>query len=188
MNYIYIQKIILSHYKDVRYANFAQQRKAIKFLPVKDFKVENPDDEIFFNKIRLFQTPKGISNYFDNKSFNPNTNNNIKKIIDKGLFHNPFDDYLGNFALRKDGENYTVLYNVGGKYKTCFTLQNEEYGRLIYNRRTCECDTGRRIFQTIIVNFLQSDKLLAQNGYLKEKLFYQKIPDHEYKNLRQLYL
>ena len=71
MNYIYIQKIILSHYKDVRYANFAEQRKAIKFLPVKDFKVENPDDKIFFNEIRLFQTPKCISNYFDNKALTP---------------------------------------------------------------------------------------------------------------------
>lgn len=45
---LFVQKIVIEYKKDVRYSNYAQIRKNLKFYPVK-FAVNNISEDILFN-------------------------------------------------------------------------------------------------------------------------------------------
>ena len=56
---LFVQEIALQYTKTVRYGNFANARRAVKFFPV-EFDKADISDEILFNKVELYQEPDGI--------------------------------------------------------------------------------------------------------------------------------
>ncbi len=52
---LFVQEIALQYTKTVRYGNFANARRAVKFFPV-EFDKADISDEILFNKVTRYFT------------------------------------------------------------------------------------------------------------------------------------
>lgn len=52
---LYVQEIALQYTKAVRYGNYANARRAIRFFPV-EFEKSDISDEILFNRVSLYQS------------------------------------------------------------------------------------------------------------------------------------
>lgn len=172
---LFVQHISLTYCKNVRYANYANVRNSIKFAPVKIKKFS--DCEVIFNRIMLFQDTDGLYESF----------NKIRQYSDNVLYNprcytSPFDNRI---AIKKSGDGiYEIMYRDGkskGYFKIPFALKNGEYGRIIYNDRYVEFDTGKWYYEIHIINFINCDK-----SKFREKIFFRKNPDYEYKNMQYL--
>ena len=64
---------------------------------------------------------------------------------------------------------------------TAFRLKDGDYGRIIYNNRYIDGDTGKWIYARHVYNFINCNK-----AAYREKMFYRKDPDHEYTNMLSL--
>ena len=64
---------------------------------------------------------------------------------------------------------------------TAFRLSDGDYGRIIYNNRYIDGDTGKWIHARHIYNIISCNK-----AAYREKMFYRKKPDYEYTNMLSL--
>ena len=64
--------------------------------------------------------------------------------------------------------------------ETAFNLKPDEYGRIIYNARQVTMDE-QWCYILYVVNFINCDK-----SKYREKMFFRKVPDYEYKNMQYL--
>lgn len=211
---LFVQYLTLTYQKDMRYANYAQIRNSFKFLQIRpepmDFYPKEINKDIIFNcevlyqKVSLLQKKDGIKKYRERfKKFNDeiftagsrDTIENYSKFIDHIRMFKEGDIYKIMFcndnyfwmSLKRRGHNetyndkkspfsYTDVIN-----ETAFKLKPNEYGRIIYNDRIVDHDTGKWYYQLNICNFISCDK-----SDFREKMFFKKVPDYEYKNMQYL--
>ena len=171
---LFVQCITLRYMKDVRYANYADQRKSIKFWKLPDVKPK--ENEIIFSKVFLYQTTDKINCFcnslrsFGNGSFYGN-----------GVNNTPFSNRL---AIVKDGDSFKIKYcgmHGNGFYSTKIILQPNEYGRVMFNERGGYDYTGIWYYDLIIYNFVN-----ASYSSFNNKIFFKKKPDHEFTDMQYL--
>ncbi len=126
---LFVQEIDLVYTKAVRYGNFANARKAVKFLPV-EFDKSDISDEILFHKVGLYQSPDGMER-----------RSKTKILGENALFTGKFaPDHFGERIFVKRAENgYEILYTdkkQRGWIKSKFTLTEGKSGRIVYNDRS----------------------------------------------------
>ena len=155
---LFIQDITLSYTKNERYPEYANKRRAIRFLPVEYS--GDIDGEVFFHCGRSVKI-------YGEEAFLP------EKIYD--------GRYGNRIAVTKEGDGYSVLYKDSDcRFKSKFCLKKGEYGRLMYNERCFYHD--HVIFYYIhIYNFVNSEK-----SDFRKKIFYRKTADHEFKDMKIL--
>ena len=56
---LFVQEITLRYQKDVRYANYANQRRAVRFWELPEKYPE--ENETFFQTVFMWQTPEKVS-------------------------------------------------------------------------------------------------------------------------------
>ncbi len=165
----------MTYYKNVRYANYVNVRNSVKFAPIVIDKI--PDCEVLFNRIMLFQDTDGLHEHFNKiRHYNENV------LYNPRCYTSPFGDRTA--VKKSDDGNYEIMYRNGksrGYYKSPFTLKNNEYGRIVYNDRYVEYDSGQWYYKLHTINFINCDK-----SKYREKIFFRKIPDYEYKNMQYL--
>ncbi len=171
---LYIQEIDLEYTKAVRYSNFANARRALKFLPV-EFNKADISDEILFNKVELFQSPDGMSE----------PHGKTKILGEKGLVTERFAPYFfGQRIFVKRAKNgYEILYTdkrARGYIKNKFALTKGKSGRIVYNDRSggWECPW---LYYIITFNFVCADK-----DDFKPKIFFRKRPDYVFSDMKEL--
>ena len=103
------------------------------------------------------------------------------------VLYNPkcYNSVFGNRIAVKnsDSGNYEIMYRdkqSRGFYKNPFTLKNNEYGRIVYNDRYASFGSDL-YYELHIINFLNCDK-----SKYREKIFFRKVPDYEYKDMKYL--
>ncbi|MDE5583265.1 MAG: hypothetical protein K2J08_06150 [Ruminococcus sp.] len=200
---LFVQYIALTYYKNVRYANYANVRNSIKFAPIVIEKV--PDCEVLLQRVPLYQGIDGIRKYevsfeeYGEEIFNSDNldpvynyrtllrNNRIFKVNDDYKIRFCDDRYYTRYnAFKRRGHNeefmnnnsrfsYTDIIN-----ETAFILKLNEYGRIIYNERNVALDE-EWYYTLYVVNFINCDK-----SKYREKMFFKKVPDYEYKNMQYL--
>lgn len=200
---LFIQYISLTYYKNVRYANYANARNAIKFVPVVIDKV--PDCEVLYQEVGMYQGVDGIKKYspcfkeygeeiFTVDNLDPCRNyyniiRNIRIFKEDDSYKIRFCDdryYTMYNAFKRRGHNesfmgsnspfcYTDIIN-----ETAFTLRPDEYGRIIYNERNITIDE-QWYYTLCVANFINCDK-----SKYREKMFFRKVPNYEYKNMQYL--
>ncbi len=172
---LFVQEIDLVYTKAVRYGNFANARKAVRFLPV-EFDKSGITDEILFNKVGLFQSPEGMREH----------RNKVKILGEKALFTGKFaPDHFGDRIFVKRAENgYEILYTdkkQRGYIKSKFTLTNGKSGRIVYNDRSGFWDCPVWHYYLITFNFICADK-----EDFKPKIFFRKEPDFVFNDMKEL--
>ena len=172
---LFVQNIILQYQKDVRYANYANQRRSIRFwkLPTTDLE----ENEVFVNRVCLGQNIKNIHCYC-----------NITKSYGAEVFYNgrfinnsPFS---GRLAVVKDDDSYQIKYcgkHDLGFYSTKMTIGKDEYGRVVFNERGTYEYSGIWYYELNIYNFVNADY-----SKYSPKLFFRKEPDYEFEDMRKL--
>lgn len=171
---LFVQEIDLVYTKAVRYGNFANARRAVKFFPV-EFDKSDITDEILFNKVRLLQSPDGISE-----------RSKTKILGENALFTGKFaPDHFGERIFIKRAENgYEILYTdkrSRGYIKSKFTLTEGKSGRIVYNDRSGGWDCPW-LYYLITFNFVCADK----NDF-KPKIFFRKEPDFTFNDMKNLF-
>lgn len=171
---LYVQEIVLQYTKAVRYGNFANVRRSVKFFPVQ-FDSSDITDEILFNKVTLYQEPNGMRGPYGK----------TKILGEKALFTGKFAaDHFGERIFIKRTENgYEILYTdkkSRGWIKSKFTLSDGKSGRIVYNDRSggWECPW---IYYLITFNFICADK-----SEFKPKIFFRKEPDFVFNDMKEL--
>ena len=154
---LFIQRIDQIYTKNERYPKYANMRRAERFLPI-EYDGEIGGEVLFHsaNKVKIYGA----------EAFSPD------KLYDAR--------YGNRIAVTKDGDSYSVLYRgADGRYKSKFTLEKGEYGRLMYNDRIAGEDIW--FYHIYIYNFVNAD-----SSAFKSKLFYKKIPDREFTDMKYL--
>lgn len=171
---LFIQEIDLVYTKAVRYANFANARRSVKFLPV-EFDKTDISDEILFNKVGLIQTPDGMREQ----------QNKVKIYGENALFNGKFAaEFFGpRVYVRRAGNGYEILYTdkkQRGWIKSKFTLTDGKSGRIVYNDRYggWECPW---LYYLVTFNFVCADK-----ANFKPKIFFRKNPDFNFGDMKEL--
>ena len=182
---LFVQNIVLSYQKDVRYANYANQRRSIRFweLPTMDLE----ENEVFVNRVCLGQSTLNKTFYGQDEK-NIHCYRNMTKSYGAEVFYNgrfinnsPFS---GRLAVVKDDDSYQIKYcgkNDLGFYSTKMTIGKDEYGRVIFNERGTYEYSGIWYYELNIYNFVNADY-----SKYNPKLFFKKEPDYEFEDMRKL--
>lgn len=201
---LFVQNISLTYCKNVRYANYANARNAIKFAPVKIKKI--PDCEVLYQGVGMSQTTDGIKKYkpffkeYGEEIFNANkldpVYNYIKLLRNIRIFKTG-DTYKIRFcddrfftrhnAFKRRGHNEDFMNNNSPFCyndiinETAFNLKPDEYGRIIFNERNIATLGEKWYYVLNTINFINCDK-----SKFREKIFFRKVPDYEYKDMQYL--
>ena len=171
---LFIQRIDLIYTKAVRGGNYANTRRAVKFLPV-EFDKADITGEILFDKASVFQSPNGMKE----------TYHKAKPLGENAFFDGKFSDFFGERVFVKHiDENFEILYTdkkQRGWIKSKFTLKNGQSGRIVYNERYSHWDCPMWYYYLTTFNFVCADK-----EKFKPKLFFIKNPDLAFNDMKQL--
>lgn len=123
---LFVQQIEIEYRKNVRYANFAQARNAIKFYPVRI----NPDEiqqNVLFHSAFFYQDTNGMHNRgTKSRQFTES------QLYDGKFNRSPFGKKIG---VKPIGDNQYEVHFYGGFDKTAFVLRKDQYGRIVFNER-----------------------------------------------------
>ncbi len=92
------------------------------------------------------------------------------------------------YPLKRYGHNeaynemHSPMIHSDRLYESAFCLKDGEYGRIIFNNRYVEHDTGKWFYTRTVYNCLNCDK-----AAYREKMFFRKKPDFEYTSLEHLF-
>ena len=75
----------------------------------------------------------------------------------------------------------SLFYHKNRLNETAFILENNQYGRIIYNNRYVDPDNSHWYYGWHVYNIINCDI-----SECKEKMFFEKNPDYEYKQLLDL--
>lgn len=212
---LFIQRISICYYKNMRFPQYANERERIMFLPielnprkfvdVQPTKENMLDCEVLVQYENFWQYPVKIHSYGTKfRQFG-------EEILSEGD-NDPFCNWhnmLQNIRLSKEGDVYRVRFCDDGDFlcrskrhghnesyntshspfahkdklnETAFCLSDGDYGRILYNNRYIDHDTGKWIYTRNVYNIICCEK-----AAFREKMFYRKKPDSEYTNLMSLY-
>ena len=170
---LFVQEIDLWYRKDVRYPEYANVRNSLKFVPV-ETDIIKPDCEVLYHYSKLEQSPDGINKWHEYyMRFGA-------EIFGEEIYTCGTDHTLRSVPVHilSDGENYKIMF-YDEVYKTVFTLSTEQYGRIQYNERFVT--EYAWYYRMHTMNFISCDR-----NKFREKMFFKKIPDYEYKNMQYL--
>lgn len=171
---LFVQQIDLAYHKDVRYGNFANVRRAVKFLPV-EFDKSDLTGEILYDKATLVQTPDGMTEY----------RHKAKILGENALFTGKMSNSFGDRVFITRTENgYEILYTEPkrrGWINSKFTLTDGSSGRITYNLRTSYFDLPVWRYFITTFNFVCADK-----ESFKPKIFFRKEPDFIFNDMKPL--
>ena len=172
---LFVQQIDLVYTKYVRGSNFANARRAVRFLPV-EFDKADITGEILFDKARLFQSENGIRE----------SSRKTKPLGENAFFDGKFSDFFGSRVFIKRAENgYEILYTdkkSRGWVKSKFTLTDGKSGRVVYNERHgSHFDSPIWFYEITTFNFV-----CAEKAAFKPKLFFIKEPDFTFTDMKPL--
>ncbi|MDE5583264.1 MAG: hypothetical protein K2J08_06145 [Ruminococcus sp.] len=202
---LFVQEVDIWYRKDVRYPKYANIRNAVKFIPIKTDNV-NPDCEVLYQYETLKQSTDGIHTCreyyrkFGEEIFTVGSRDSLKNY--RNLIH--------NIRIFKENENYKIMFcddyfyerfntskrrghnegyfnnNSPFSYtdvinQTAFILTPDTYGRILYNDRIVMHYTEVWYYRIHTLNFINCDK-----SKFREKMFFRKVPDYEYKNMKYL--
>ncbi len=200
---LFVQYISLFYKKDVRYANYANVRNSLKFVPI--VTEEIPDCEVLYQKVFYRQRINSLYKYKDEiKTFGQEVftagTRDVLCGYDKLIHHTRIfreddrykimfcnDSYYCFNGRKRCGHNEkfsdrsSPFYHKNLINETAFKLRLNDYGRIIYNDRYVEYDSGQWYYGLHIINFINCDK-----SQYREKMFFRKVPDYEYKNMQYL--
>ena len=97
------------------------------------------------------------------------------------------DENVAWCPTRRTGHNEafndekSLFYHKNRLNETAFTLENNQYGRIIYNNRYVDPDNSHWYYGWHVYNIINCDI-----SECKEKMFFEKKPDYEYKQLLDL--
>lgn len=190
-----IQDIYLSWSKKERNSACAKKRTEFPVAYSLD-KISNVfQGEILVNRLNFlqngtaFQALNGVTNCF--QSYPSIKDLNLTNLyIQSGtcgykvVFF--YDEQRSGQPIRrghnKDYDNAdSLLYRHDILNETAFSLKQGQYGRIIWNERKTDWDTGEWYYQLHILNLLYSDKMPETDIFLTGK------PDFEYKQIAALY-
>ena len=171
---LFVQAITLRYQKDVRYANFANQRNSVRFWELPEKHPE--ENEIFLHSIFMTQTPEKIACHM----------NYLNSYGTEGFYGGGFNNtpFSGRIAVIKENDTFRVQYcdkKSLGFYTTRFLLKPNEYGRIIFNERGAYDYTGIWYYDLTIYNFIN-----ANFSKYRQNLFFRKVPDYEFHDLQTL--
>ena len=83
---LFVQNIILRYQKDVRYANYANQRRSIRFWELPSTDLE--ENEVFVNRVCLGQSTFLNKNFLVKDTKNIHCYQNITKSYGAEVFYN----------------------------------------------------------------------------------------------------
>lgn len=212
---LFVQSINLYYYKDVRYPNYAQVRNSVKFLPIKPepnkfYPGEINSDtmldcEVLLQSLGYWHETDGLKLYAEKfRKFGDEVFTEGKR----DTFWN-YHNLIANIRIFKEADIYKIMFcdeNFSSRrqklhghnesymdkkspfsytdriFETAFRLNKNEYGRIIFNERIVEHDTGIWYYILHTYNIINCDK-----SDFKEKMFFRKNPDYEYKQLKKLF-
>ena len=171
---LFIQSITLRYEKDVRYANFANQRRSVRFWELPQACPE--ENEVLFHAVFLGQDTQKLGCY----------RNSLKScgaevFYDGKWNQTPFSDRI---AVAKEADSFRIKYrgkSDRGFYSTKMILRPGEYGRIIFNERNIYPYSGIWYYDMMTYNFIN----LPFSAY-RQKLFYRKEPDHIFQDMQYL--
>lgn len=210
---LFIQRLSIFYWKNTRYPKYAHERNAIKFMkinpePNKFGKVPKIgydkmlDCEVLFQSVSFRHHQDKLIKYPAERFIQ--YGDEIFTEGKKDSFYNAHH-LLHNLRIFKENDNYKVMFCDDGCFlnrskrrghneafhkksspfihadklnETAFLLKQGEYGRIIFNNRFINPDTGEWYYEHCVYNLISCDK-----SEFREKMFYRKNPDHEYKNL-----
>lgn len=211
---LFVQLISIYYYKDVRYPNYANARNNLKFAEINpkpaDFypceinQSKMLDCEVLLQSLEYLQKTDGIKleyetfKKFNNEIFNAGTRNtywnyhhlipNVRMFKEDNIFKIMFcDEDFYSDCPKRHGHNEEYMNKkspfsyTDRIYETAFRLHKNEYGRIVFNKRIVEYETGIWRYGLHTYNFINCDK-----SDFREKMFYKKNPDYEYKNMQYL--
>lgn len=173
---LFIQRIKLVYHKDVRYANYAQQRRAIRFMKVEKPKKSLEGGEICYFDHELSQSTEGISE-----------NSLRSNVYGENGFYNGRGDcglFGHKIAILPDNGGYQVHYafHMDKSYYTPkFTLRDGEYGRIVFNERCVYFDDGGWYYVLGTYNFL-----CCGTEKFSPKMFFRKETDYYFEDMKYL--
>ena len=204
---LFIQKIVIYYSGRERFSNYAREREALKFLPVRQSLRIVPDSEVLMHSVNMRQydsrmiVRKEQIQQFGKEVLGEGTRSdpwyhrnlfeNIRIFRDEDEYRIMFcdDSYYSVFSRsRRHGRN--EAYNKKGspfRYsdrlnETAFCLGRNEYGRIYFNNRYVHLNTREQTYVRYIYNIINCDR-----DRFREKMFFCKAPDHEYRNMKSLY-
>lgn len=213
-NMLFIQCISVYYYKDVRYYNYTNIRNSLKFAVInpkpanfcpKEINHSKMFDcEVLLQSLIYWQNTDGLKLYaekfkkFGSEIFTAgkrdtfwNYHNliaNIRIFKEDNIYKIMFCDENFSYSLPKrhgHNESYmdkkTPFSYTDSVFETAFRLHKNEYGRIIFNERIVEHDTGIWYYGLHTYNIINCEK-----SDFREKMFFRKNPDYEYKNLKYL--
>ncbi len=170
---LFVQEIDLWYRKDVRYPKYANVRNSFKFVPI-NTKILKPDCDVFYHYSKFEQSPDGIDKWHEYyRRFG-------EEIFGEEIYTFGKCDTLrsANIHILSDSENYKIMF-YDDVYKAVFTLSPNQYGRVQYNERFVTDYAWYYRIHTL--NFISCDR-----NKFREKIFFRKVPDYEYKNMQYL--
>ena len=169
---LFVQQIEIEYRKNVRYANYSQVRNSLKFYPVKINPAEIQQD-VLFHSVLFYQDTDGMHDIGTrSRQFTEN------QLYDGKLNCSPFGKKIG---VKPTDENQYEVHFYSGFDKTAFVLGKEQYGRIVFNERNTDYDTGEWYYQLFVFNFVCCEK-----DNFKEKIFFNKNPDYEFNGMKYL--
>lgn len=172
-----IQSITLRYEKDVRYASYANQRRSVRFWLLPHERPEESD--VFLHQVDLFQETDGMRCCRDK----------LKSLGAEAFYDEKFGspDFFRRIAVTKEGDCYRVGYKGYGGindmhlYSTKMIVRPDEYVRIVFNERGMHWYSGIWFYDIVTYNFLN----VPYSDY-RQKLFFRKEADHEYKDMKYL--
>ena len=102
----------------------------------------------------------------------------------KHIFPDADNYHFDRVLVRRQGEAYQICYTrrpAQQFWKSVFTLEKNQYGRIIYNARATNFD-GDWQYQRMVINFLHADE-----SAFRPKMFFRKEPDYLFQDLDYLF-
>lgn len=190
-----IQDICLSWDKKERNSTCAKRRTEFPVAYSLDKMPNAFQGEVLVNRLNfrqsgtVFQTSNRAANCFQSYPFVKDLN--ITNLYIQSDTHSCtvvffYDERRSGQPVRrghnKDFDNTdSLLYRHDILNETAFSLKQGQYGRIIWNERKTDWDTGAWYYQLHALNLLYSDKMPEADVFLTRK------PDFEYKQIAALY-
>lgn len=201
---LFIQKIVIYYSGKERSSEYARERESLKFLPLQRSLRIMPDSEVLMHSVDMHQYDSRMVvkneqvQQFGREVFGEGTRSepwyhkrmfeNIRLFKNDGRYRIMFcDDFYYSIFSRTRRRGHNEAYNKKGspfRYtdrlnETAFRLGRNEYGRIYFNNCYVHPNTRNRTYARYVYNIINCENC-------REKLFFRKHPDFEYKDMKIL--
>lgn len=169
---LFVQFVKIDFARDVKFSKFNETKDNFKFYPV-DKPEEGINNDVFYHCVDFSENIKGL-----NLNSETVVQFDYSKLNDGDLSASPFgnkvsvrktadDRFEVHFGKRVDQNTFSD--------KAVFTLADGKYGRVMYNIRINEPETGEWCNQLYVYNFIN-----APSNIFRYRMFINRNPDFEF--------